>query len=389
VNAGGLKIFVVMSLVSWLAPAARSESAQVSVGQGNTLYAQGNYNEAIDRYDQALLEEPEALEPKFNKANSYYRLDDLAEALDLYKEVAAKSKDMKLVAGAKYNLGNCYFQRGSKQKDSDLQKALADLTASVGSWRQVLDIEPENEKAAKNIEVARLIIKDIIDQLNKQRKQQQEQAAEQRQLQEKLKELLEDQKGLAERTRQTSDEVNKGAISPQQATDNYGRQAKEQEQLRDRTEQTLEEMRSQDPNNPQPPPMQQAANELEKAVENQTRAGERLNASAGVPAEQSQQRAIDHIENALKALSQGSEQNPQPQQAQQTQGQEGQENRGQEPNQPQDPNQSDQQQQEGASQQKVAAPDTAAEEILDKEQRQRKERQVLQRAGYQKVEKDW
>jgi Ca-activated chloride channel family protein len=171
VNERRLKTIVIMLLVLPPIHTARAESARTSVQDGNRLYAQGNFNEAISSYDQALLEKPEAREPKFNKANSYYRLDDLAEAMDLYKEVAAESKDMKLVTKAKYNLGNCFFQRGIKQRDSNLQKALEDLKTSITQWRGVLDIDPKNEKAAKNIEVARLMIKDIIDQINKQKQQ--------------------------------------------------------------------------------------------------------------------------------------------------------------------------------------------------------------------------
>ncbi len=170
-NEKKLKTCTLLLLVLSLLQAARAESARTSVQQGNRLYAQGNFSEAISTYEQALLEKPEAQEPQFNKANSYYRLDDLAEAMDLYKEVAAESKDMKLVTKAKYNLGNCFFQRGMKQRDSDLQKALEDLKTSITHWRGVLDIDPKNEKAAKNIEVARLIIKDIIDQINKQKQQ--------------------------------------------------------------------------------------------------------------------------------------------------------------------------------------------------------------------------
>ena len=146
--------------------------AQGILREGNKLYAEGNFNEAINKYDESLVEAPEALEPKFNKANSYYQLDDLEKAIDLYREVAADSKDMKLVTKAKYNLGNCSFQQGLKQRDSNLEKAIEDLKTAIGDWRGVLDIEPENEKAAKNIEVARLIIKDIIDQMNKQKQQQ-------------------------------------------------------------------------------------------------------------------------------------------------------------------------------------------------------------------------
>jgi len=149
VNAGKYKTVFHLLLVLVIVQAALADSARVSTSRGNKLYKQGNFNEAINSYDQALLETPGALEPKFNQANSYYRLDDLGKAMDLYRQVAAESKDMKHVARAKYNLGNSYFQQGSKQKDSNLQKAIDDLKTAIGSWRGVLDIEPENKKAAK------------------------------------------------------------------------------------------------------------------------------------------------------------------------------------------------------------------------------------------------
>jgi Ca-activated chloride channel family protein len=168
VNAGKHKTVLQILLVLLIVQAAFADTARDSTSEGNKLYKQGNFSEAINSYDQALIEAPGALEPKFNQANSYYRLDDLSKALDLYRQVAAESKDMKLVAKSKYNLGNTYFQQGSKQKDSNLQKAIDDMKTAIGSWRGVLDIKPENTKAAKNIEVARLIIKDLLDQLNKQ-----------------------------------------------------------------------------------------------------------------------------------------------------------------------------------------------------------------------------
>jgi Ca-activated chloride channel family protein len=248
--------------------------ARDSTSEGNKLYKQGNFSEAINSYDQALTEAPGALEPKFNQANSYYRLDDLSNALDLYRQVAAESKDMKLVAKSKYNLGNTYFQQGSKQKDSNLQKAIDDMKTAISSWRGVLDIEPENTKAAKNIEVARLIIKDLLDQLNKQQQQ--------------------------------------------------------------------------DPNHPQDQNQQQQSQQ-----------------------QQSQQQDPNQ---------------PQDQQQQQQQAAR------QDANQPQDPNQPQEQQQkqqEEQKQQQQVAPDTTAQEILDQEQRRRKERQILQRGPWQKVEKDW
>lgn len=164
-----------MLSVAVLSSVSTAATPREILKQGNGLYGDGQYSEAINKYNEALVERPQAVEPRFNKANSYYRLDDLGEAVDLYQEVAAQSKDMKLVARAKYNLGNAFFQRGAKQRDSDLQKAVEDMKTSITHWRQALDIDPKHEKAARNIEVARLTIKDILDQIKQQQKDQQSQ----------------------------------------------------------------------------------------------------------------------------------------------------------------------------------------------------------------------
>ena len=374
-NARELKKIIIVSLVLMTAQTVLADSASSTVRQANKLYDKGQFNEAIKEYDQALIDRPEVLEPKFNKADCYFRLDDLAQAINLYNEVAAESKDMKLVAGAKYNLGNCYFQRGSKQKDSDLQKALEDLQTSIVCWRSALEIDPKNDKAAKNIEVARLTIKDIIDQLNKQKEQQKQQAEKQKQLQDQLKELAEKQKSLANQTQGTKEQEEKGQVNQQEAADNYQKQAQEQSQLKKEAEKTSQQMQQQDPNTPQPPQMQQAAEELNQAMDKQSDAEKKLNASDGAAAKQFQDEAAEHLENAAKALSGENRQNQQQQQQKQTQ-------------QPQEPNQPGQEQQQ-QNQKASAAPDATAQEILDKEQQEKKQRQILQSADYQKVDKDW
>jgi hypothetical protein len=293
VNARELYSRILVVLLSVGVSAASAQSARQMLREGNKLFSEGKHTEAINKYNEALVEQPEALEPKFNKADSYYRLDDLGEAIDLYQEVAAESKAMPLVTKAKYNLGNCFFQRGSKQRDSDLQKALEDMKAAVAQWRQVLDIEPENAKAARNIEVARLTIKDILDQLKRQQEQQKQQQQQQNQQDQQDQQSQQDQ---------------------QQQQQGQGQQ-KDQSQSQ------------QDPNQPQDP--------------NQTQ-------DAGKP---------------------------------------------QEPNQPQDEEKEPDKQQQGQpqeqDQQQTIVPDATAQEILDKEQRQKEQRRILQRGQTQKVEKDW
>jgi len=254
---------------------ARAGSAREVLRQGNRLYGDKQFAEAVNKYNDVLVEQPQAVEPKFNKANSYYRLDDLSEAMDLYQQVAAESKDMSLVAKAKYNLGNCYFQRGAKQRDSNLQKAVEDMETSIAQWRQVLDLDPQNRKAARNIEVARLTIKDILDQIKKQQEEQKKQQDQQKQQQQ-----------------------------------NQGQQQNQKKP-------------QQDPNQPPDP------NQSQKA-----------------------------------------EPKPDPNQTKQEQ----------------KPEQRQQDQQQEAK----AAPDATAREIIDTEQREKKERELLrQRGQYQEVERDW
>jgi Ca-activated chloride channel family protein len=230
VNVGKLKIIIVMLLVLGLMQQVWGEPARVSLQDGNKLYGRGNYNEAINKYDEALIEEPQAMEPRFNKGNSYYRLDDLVEAQDWYREVAAESKDMELVTKAKYNLGNTYFQQGMKQRDSNLQKALEDLQTSIGCWRGVLDIEPENEKAARNIEAARLIIKDIIDQLNKQKQQQDPNQPQDPNQSQQQQQQSQDQQGAQQDPNQTQQQAEQtGEEDPNQEQDEQAEQKQEQE----------------------------------------------------------------------------------------------------------------------------------------------------------------
>jgi Ca-activated chloride channel family protein len=256
----------------------RTGSAREALRQGNRLYGDSQFTEAVNKYNDVLVEQPQAVEPKFNKANSYYRLDDLSEAIDLYQQVAAESKDMSLVAKAKYNLGNSYFQRGTKQRDSNLQKAVEDMETSIAQWRQVLDLDPQNKKAAKNIEVARLTIKDILDQMKKQQQDQKNQ---------------------------------------------QNKQDQQKQQQQNQGQQQNQSQSQKDPNQPQDP--NQAKKAQPKSDPNQAK-----------------------------------------------------------------PEQKPAQDQQNKQQEAKAAPDATAREILDTEQRQKKERDMLrQRGQYQEVEKDW
>jgi len=172
VNARGYNYRVTILLMLTGAAPLWAASAKSLVKQGNEAYANGEYLKAVEQYDQALADTPKAVVPLFNKANSYYHMDDLDEAIELYRNVDLKAKDMSLVEKARYNLGNCAFQQGLKQRDSDLQKAVDLMKDGISHWQRTLKINPNNPRAGRNIEVARLTIKDIMDQIKQQQDQQ-------------------------------------------------------------------------------------------------------------------------------------------------------------------------------------------------------------------------
>jgi tetratricopeptide (TPR) repeat protein len=89
-----------------------AESAKSLVSEGNELYRQQQYKEAGQKYDKAIETDPAVAEAEFNKANSLYRQGDYDAAVGAYQKAAVNSKDSRLAAKAKYNLGNCLFGQG-------------------------------------------------------------------------------------------------------------------------------------------------------------------------------------------------------------------------------------------------------------------------------------
>ena len=180
--------FLVLLLCSGAGLASEVSRA---VSEGNRLYGQGDYEAAGAEYDRAAELKPGLLAPKFNKANSDYKLKKLQTAIDSYKEVAARSSDKKLAAKAKYNLGNSYFRKAREAEAAGeamkFQQAaegrqpagtgnpVDDYRAAVRSWRQVLDIDADNENARRNIEIAKHAIKKLKEQQQQQQQNQDQQ----------------------------------------------------------------------------------------------------------------------------------------------------------------------------------------------------------------------
>ncbi len=197
-------VVLVSALTLWLGGAAWAESAAELVARGNRLYEAGSYDEALAAYESLPPESADQAVVLYNRANCLYRQEDYAGAIGLYEQASVTSKDMGLAGRCRYNLGNCHFQEAQRQLESDLKKAMEALTESVRHYRAALDIEPEDAEAARNMAVARLVMKDLLDKLRQQEQQQQRQNQVQ-ELAKQIKELIERQETVRGKTTETQE----------------------------------------------------------------------------------------------------------------------------------------------------------------------------------------
>ncbi|HEV58430.1 MAG TPA: tetratricopeptide repeat protein [Phycisphaerales bacterium] len=155
-------VLLVLPAVSWAA------SAPGLIRRGNDHYAQGKYDQAAAAYEQALARDGELAEARYNRACAAYQQEQFDQAIEDYRALAAQSENPDLALRAKYNLGNSYFQRGRELAQQQPQAALEDLERAVEAWRQVQQMAPQHPHVDRNIEVGRLWIRNLKQQIEQQ-----------------------------------------------------------------------------------------------------------------------------------------------------------------------------------------------------------------------------
>jgi len=153
------------------AGAAFAQSPGRLVSKGNKQYDKKDFAKALELYDRASVKAPESAIVAFNRGDAFFKKGDLEKAREQFQQAASKTKSLPFESKAWYNLGNCAFEEGKRQEDSDLQKALESLQQSVKHYGTSLVKDPGNKLAAENLEIARLKIKDLLDKQQKQQQQ--------------------------------------------------------------------------------------------------------------------------------------------------------------------------------------------------------------------------
>lgn len=111
------------------------------VEEGNRLFKDGDWDGALAKYNEALLELPEAREILYNIGGVRHQQGNLENAAALYKSVL-ESPNPALAGRAAYNFGNTLFRSG-------------DYAQAAEAYKTALKLDPKDEDARYNYELAR------------------------------------------------------------------------------------------------------------------------------------------------------------------------------------------------------------------------------------------
>ena len=133
--------------------------------QGDKLYKAGNFPGAEARYS-AAVEKKEGFNSYFRRGVARYRQGNFSEALGDFEQAALYANKSKAQSSSLYNAGNSGFYLGESLSETDLFSAISSIKRSIANYERAIELNPENLSAAKNLEIARIKLKEMEEKLN-------------------------------------------------------------------------------------------------------------------------------------------------------------------------------------------------------------------------------
>jgi len=195
---------------------AFAQSGHKKVADGNKLYAEEKYDEANNKYRDALIDSPESPIINFNIGDVQYKKRNFEEAVKSY-EKSTSSDEIKVQSGSYYNIGNTFYKMGK-------------LPESILAYKKALELNPEDEDAKYNLEYVRAKLKDNSEkqpQENQQQQQQEEEQQHDRQNQDKEQKSEEQQQEQQEQQQNNQEDRQK----PEQQQEPQQEQAAEPKEI--------------------------------------------------------------------------------------------------------------------------------------------------------------
>jgi len=164
-NKSSIFLLVITALIS-VANLGFGPVTASKVKKANKDYKAENYDEAIKKYTDAQIDNPESPELFFNIADALYKQRKYAEAEQMFEKSLPKA-DIGITEKAYYNIGDCKYKQGN-------------LRESIDYYKKALEVNPNNEDAKYNIEFVEKKIKEMLSQSEKRQEEQKKENQEER-----------------------------------------------------------------------------------------------------------------------------------------------------------------------------------------------------------------
>jgi Ca-activated chloride channel family protein len=126
-------------------------------------YERGDYEAALQRFEQRLNTLPSSPQVRFDAGTAAYKHGDYQKAAD-YFTAAMTSSDLKLQEDATYNLANTLVRSGEQQQDPETK--LSHWKNALQHYDTVLKQDPHNKNAKEN----RALVEKLIEKLKQEEK---------------------------------------------------------------------------------------------------------------------------------------------------------------------------------------------------------------------------
>ena len=174
-NISLYSFFIVFVIVL---PTHSHASVAGDVNKANDLYRDGQFNDSLKLYQEALDKDNKSAVVKYDLGTALYKKGDYAKALG-YLQDAAQDKSLKLKPKAEYNLGNVLYKSGIQKENTNVDEAIKSLQGALGYYGQALADSPHDPDVVFNQE----FVKKEIERLKQKKQQQQQQQQNQKQQQ--------------------------------------------------------------------------------------------------------------------------------------------------------------------------------------------------------------